>query len=243
MTHLMTGDTIDLSDADFTIISYVDSAGCTPCKMKLPLWKEFINSFDSVTEASVTMLMIVNPTDEREVSYALKRDSYNYPVYIDSTDHVNLKNRLPEVVALRTFLLDRSHGVIAIGHPLAHPGIATLYRSIISGQYSLSLSLNAIVSIDRNSIDFGTVPAGEERTGHFKIINGGNDTVFIRKVMTSCHCTEALIAGGVIPPNSHIDGEVKFLGDSVPGDFNNSLHIFYDGFDYPSVIQIYGTIE
>lgn len=37
MTDLLTGDTIDMSDADFTILTYVDSAGCTGCKMKLPI--------------------------------------------------------------------------------------------------------------------------------------------------------------------------------------------------------------
>lgn len=208
MTDLLTGDTIDLSDTDFTIVTYVDSAGCTACKMKLPLWKKFFNSFDTITEATVTMLMIVSPVDEREVIYAIKRDDYRYPVYIDSANHINSKNRFPEDIALRTFLLDRSHRVITIGHPIIHPGIAALYRAIISGEYSLSLSLNSIVSIDRNSIDLGTVPTGEERTGRLKITNGGNDTVFIRKVITSCHCTEATIPSGAIPPNSHIDGEV-----------------------------------
>ena len=37
MTDALTGDTIDLSDTDFIILTYVDSVGCTSCKMKLPL--------------------------------------------------------------------------------------------------------------------------------------------------------------------------------------------------------------
>lgn len=36
---------IDFGDADFTIITYIDSAGCTPCKMKLPIWDNVINEF------------------------------------------------------------------------------------------------------------------------------------------------------------------------------------------------------
>lgn len=37
MTDVLTGDTIDLSEADFTILTYVDSMGCVSCRMKLPL--------------------------------------------------------------------------------------------------------------------------------------------------------------------------------------------------------------
>lgn len=51
MTDFLTGDTIDLSEADFTIFNYVDSVGCTGCKMKMPIWLEFLNSLDSSTNS------------------------------------------------------------------------------------------------------------------------------------------------------------------------------------------------
>ena len=36
-------DTIDFSfaDAEYKIVTYVDSVGCTSCKLQLPRWKEF----------------------------------------------------------------------------------------------------------------------------------------------------------------------------------------------------------
>lgn len=243
MTDALTGDTIDLSAADFTILTYVDSAGCVGCRMKLPLWKELFNSIDSVTDAAVAMLMIVNPADKREVIYQLKHDNYNHPVYVDSADQVNTDNRFPDGLSMRSFLIDRSHKVVATGNPLYHPEIASLYRSIISGEYSLSESFDSFVKVVGHSIDLGTVAVGEEQTRHFKIINGGNDTVRVRTVIPSCHCTEAALPTDVIPPKSHIDGTIKFREDSVIGTFNNSVHIFYVGFEYPSVVQIYGCVR
>ena len=61
MTDFLTGDTIDLSDADFTILTYVDSTGCTGCKMKLPIWKEFFSSLDLIVgERFFNALFVVN---------------------------------------------------------------------------------------------------------------------------------------------------------------------------------------
>ena len=42
MVDVATGDTIDTSEADFILLTYIDSAGCTGCSMKLPLWIKFI---------------------------------------------------------------------------------------------------------------------------------------------------------------------------------------------------------
>lgn len=59
MTDFLTGDTIDLTDANFTILTYVDSAGCTGCKMRLALWNEFLYSLDSITNNRVNFLMVI----------------------------------------------------------------------------------------------------------------------------------------------------------------------------------------
>ena len=37
-------DTVDFAfrDADYKVVSYIDSIGCTDCKLKLDRWKEFM---------------------------------------------------------------------------------------------------------------------------------------------------------------------------------------------------------
>ncbi|MBD5333680.1 MAG: hypothetical protein HDR97_08095 [Bacteroides sp.] len=55
MVDVMTGDTVDMSDADFTLLTYIDSAGCTGCRMRLPLWTEFLRSLDSIAGDQVVL--------------------------------------------------------------------------------------------------------------------------------------------------------------------------------------------
>lgn len=86
MTDFQTGDTIDLSDADFTIFTYVDSVGCTGCKMKLQVWREFLNSLDSAANSDVRFVMVADGTDVEELSYLTKSCGFEYPVYVDA-DH------------------------------------------------------------------------------------------------------------------------------------------------------------
>jgi len=69
MTYVCSGYTVDLSDADFTILSYVDSTDCTNCKQKFPIWNEFANSSDSISDVIVSQLVVVHPIVDKEITY------------------------------------------------------------------------------------------------------------------------------------------------------------------------------
>lgn len=43
----------DMPDADYKIITYVDSAGCIPCRMKLESWVEVIKEYKGVLDVNV----------------------------------------------------------------------------------------------------------------------------------------------------------------------------------------------
>ena len=61
MVDVATGDTIDISGADFTLITYIDSAGCTGYRMKLPRWTRFLDSLDSIAgDYEVMPIIAVN---------------------------------------------------------------------------------------------------------------------------------------------------------------------------------------
>lgn len=243
MTDVLTGDTIDFSDADFTILTYVDSAGCTSCKLRLPIWNEFANSLDSISDANVQFLVVVNSNADIEIAYLLKRDSYHFPVYIDHLDKVNTANLFPTDHRAQTFLLDRYNKVIAIGNPTLNNTIRDLYCSVISGKKSLSITKRAIVDIDNQSLNLGRLDASTVKTEHFRIKNDSNDTVFIRDILTSCHCTEISLSSMVLFPKSSVECMVKYLGDTVKGEFDNTIYIYYKEFNYPSIIRISGTIK
>lgn len=242
MTDVLTGDTIDLSDADFTILTYVDSIGCVSCRMKLPLWKEVINSLDSISDATINVLFIVNSNDKSMMSYILKRDSYDYPVYLDKGNSFGIINGISENTSFHSFLLDKYNNVLAIGNPALNNKITSLYKSIISGERTVSISHEGVIKVNKHNIDLGSVPSENEITKQFQIHNEGNDTVYIRNILSSCHCTDAIVHSDKIPPKAHIDAMVRFSADSISGIFNNTIQIFYVGFEYPSIIQLSGNV-
>lgn len=242
MTDAMTGDTINLADADFTILTYVDSIGCTSCKLRLPYWIDFIASLDTITEYDVNVIMIVNTSKEEDIKYLIKRDDYNHPVYIDFEDEANALNSFPTDYRFQTFLLDKSQKVIALGSPVYLPSIAKLFKLILSGKYTFNLESNQDVSISNNEFIAPNIEIGEKCHFEFKVINNGIDTVFIRKVLNSCECIDTKISNNFILPDDSMTVTVEMTADSIIGTFYRNTQIYYSGFDYPSVITIKGNI-
>lgn len=242
MTDFLTGDTIDLSDADFTILSYVDSTGCTGCKMKLPLWKIFLDSINSVCDSDVQFLMVVHPSGIKDLKYYIKTADFKYPVYIDNSNQVLTANSFPEKTVLQAFLLDRNKKVATIGSPLYSEEMAMLYKSIILGQMSVSTETRNMVSISDNRIYLGTLHPSESRSREIVFTNHGNDTVCIKNIISSCDCTDLSIPKDYIPPRSNIKTVLQFAGDTVIGNFERNVHIYYSDFEYPTVITISGNI-
>lgn len=243
MTDVLTGDTIDLSEADFTIITYIDSAGCTGCRMKLSLWREFLCSLDSVaSERDVNSLMVVNPKDTRELSYLIRRDNYSYPVVYDTSDSLQMLNGFPDDIMFRSFLIDRHRRVVAIGNPVYNTAVAYLYRSVISGRKTFNRSGTQMITVDDSKKGMGEVRLGAVYTANYTLNNESSDTIFVREVISSCLCTEVLIPDSIITPNGNLPIKIKFHEDSLPGDFVRSVHIYYQGFENPTVLEIFGTV-
>ena len=84
-------DTVDFefASADYKVVVYIDSVGCTSCKLQLPRWKEFMAEVDSLAGSSVPFLYYFHPKDIKELRYLTRRDGFTYPVCFDkelSTD-------------------------------------------------------------------------------------------------------------------------------------------------------------
>lgn len=238
MTDVLTGDTLNLSDADFKIITYVDNAECTSCKMNLRSWEIFTESLDSISNAIVDILMIVNTDNTDGIKYIITRDSYYHPIVIDSTDMINSTNHFPKDTQYQSFLLDKTNRVVAVGNPILNNVIGSLYKAIISGESVVSDNYSNLVTIKPHTINLGTLSILEERTKNFRIINNSTDTVVIKKIISSCHCSVATVNCDTILPNSTITGSVKFNGDSIIGESMTYIQIFYEHFNLPSILKL-----
>lgn len=243
MVDAVTGDTIDISGADFTLITYIDSTGCTGCRMKLPLWTRFLESLDSIAgDYEILPIIAVNAKDSTELSYLVRRDAFTYPVINDMADSINILNHFPEGSSFRSLLLNRDRQVIAIGNPVTNTSVAELYRSLISGSMTFSSSGHQAVTASPSRISLGEIPNDSEHSADFSLENQGRDTVYIRDIITSCPCTQASVADSVIPPGTSVPINVRLREDSITGDFQRTVHIFYRDFDNPTVLGISGTI-
>ena len=77
----------DFDAADFKIVTYVDSTGCTNCRMKLKDWEKLINSFKSSPDVDVNFLMIVGSDKREEIEKLVKNNSFHQPFAIDSAGY------------------------------------------------------------------------------------------------------------------------------------------------------------
>lgn len=111
-------DTIpyNIPESSYKILLYVDSVGCTDCKLQLHKWSELIAELNSLTGHDVPVLFFFHPKDKRELTYLLKRDAITIPVCIDDKDQLNAINRFPSREDFQCFLIDNGNKVIYIGN-------------------------------------------------------------------------------------------------------------------------------
>jgi hypothetical protein len=117
-------DTTDyrIPDSEYKVLIYVDSTGCTTCKLQLSKWKELIASVDSLTGGSVPFLFFLHSNNYREIRYVLKEVGFELPVCIDTEDALNRLNRFLPDAAYQTFLLNRENKVVLVGNPVYSVG-------------------------------------------------------------------------------------------------------------------------
>lgn len=204
-------DTLDYSipQTKNKILVYVDSIGCTSCKLQLPRWKNFIQLLDSTCNDSVPVLIFLNTKSIKDIQHVLKRDKYDLPICIDIKDSLNVLNNFPQVTSLQTFLLDKDNKVVAIGNPIHNSKIKDLYLNILTGKASPESSLpKTTAEAEHIQTDFGTFSSKETKEALFKIKNTGTSPLVIADVSTSCGCTAAQYDKHPAPPGETLNIKV-----------------------------------
>lgn len=133
-------DTVDftLPKSPHKVLVFVDSIGCTSCKLQLHRWKELIQYTDSITQGTVPFLFFFQSDDKKEIRYLLKKDNFDKPICMDQSDRLNELNHFPADGRFQTFLLDKDNKVVMIGNPIHNPNIRELYLKEITGKQPVS---------------------------------------------------------------------------------------------------------
>ena len=237
----VTGEMIAPPTADFTIVSYYDSTGCTGCRMKLPFWNEFMNKVDSAKgNNSVELVMVVATEKLKELKHLVKLNSFSWDMVYDPDGSFTRLNSFPGIAELQAFLLDHNHRVIAMGDPIVNGSIGRLYLSKIGDDSMVSQDFSQEEEV--YEFDFGKVSSGEKVSHVFKLHNESADTLKIRDVITSCECTSGIISTKIIPPGSGYDLTAEFQ-DTVPGEFFRTISILFENKKTDIQFELSGEIN
>ncbi|MBR4923296.1 MAG: DUF1573 domain-containing protein [Bacteroidaceae bacterium] len=238
-------DVVDFNyrDAEYKILVYTDSVGCTSCKLQLPKWKRMIAEVDSLTGGSVPFLFYFHPKDPKELRFYLRRDNFTYPVCFEEDDYINRLNRFPSDMTFQTMLLNKENKVVAIGSPVLNPKIKDLYLEIITGKKRVGADKSVTtVSMDQSEKNFGNIPLNEKREHIFKLVNMGNKPLVIYDVVTSCGCTKAEYGKEPVRPGETLELKVIYNAEDK-GRFRKNLTVYCNAEDSPLKLTVVGVVE
>lgn len=238
-------DTVDFDfkGAAYTIVTYIDSVGCTSCKLQLHRWKELVKEVDSLTNGDVPFLFYFHPKDIKELRYLTRRDAFTYPVCFDEKDDFNRLNRFPSEMMFQTFLLDKENRVIALGNPIQNPKVKELYLNLIKGMgESTSKKRLTTVSINSTVIDFGSFPKEEKQERSFILTNTGNGLLVIQDIVTSCGCTKVEYSKEPVRPGETL--EVKVIYEAEQAEhFNKTVTVYCNADNSPFRLAVKGAAK
>ena len=221
-------DTVDFDfkDADYKVVTYVDSVGCTSCKLQLHRWKELVAEVDSLTDGRVPFLFYFHPKDKKELRYLTRRDDFTYPVCFDEQDELNRLNQFPSDMTFQTFLLDKENKVVAMGSPVLNPKVKELYLGLITGSRSVKTqSVVTQVSVNQAEIDFGSFPKEEKQERSFVLTNTGKSLLVMHDVTTSCGCTKVEYSKQPVRPGETLELKVIYEAEDT-GHFSKTVTVY-----------------
>ena len=231
-----------IPDAEYKVLVYVDSVGCTSCKLQLPKWQELIAHVDSATNGNVPFIFVFQSKDDRELRYILKRDNFDRPVCIDRGDGFDKLNKFPQEITFQTFLLDKDNKVKVIGNPVHNLAVRDLYLKQITGmQYQEALPKTTLET-DKAEYDLGTVKEGTTKKQTVTVRNTGTSVFKLKGFTTSCDCTEATCDWKELQPGESGTVTVSYEAEQ-PGDFYRTVEIYGNIPNNSLMMSFIGTVQ
>ena len=235
----------DFDAADFKIVTYVDSAGCTNCRMKLKDWDKVIDGFKSSPDVDVSFLMIVDSDKREEIERLVKDNDFHHPVSIDSAGLFRKANPLPSKPEHQTFLLDADNKVIALGNPVQNPKIRELYARLIFDSTDDGKTLeDEEEQICRKPVrSIGVVGKGDTINKRFRFLNDTESDLTLQEITPSCHCVSAKVDWKVLKSGEYADIEISYIADTIPQQFYRYADVWFKERPNPERLVLYGFIK
>ena len=218
------GEKAESPKSEYTIVAYFDSVGCTSCRLKMPHWKDFMTTVDSIIGSrNAELLIIIDTDDVKKVQHLTKVHHFPYRIILDKDGVFQRVNNIGDSPNLQTFLLDDEHKIIMIGNPTSSNAVKNLYLKRFN---EFGLTDNPYSEEIAGEYNFGSIHSNEEVHHVFSKTNLSSDTINVRDLYTSCDCTTASISSTKIAPGDSYTISVTFK-DTVIGEFIRSITVKY----------------
>lgn len=234
-----------IRNSDYKIVIYVDSTGCTSCKLHLSKWKEYINHLDSVQPGRVQFLFLFFPKNGRDIYHTLRMERFSHPIHIDTLGLLDRLNHFPTDSRFQTFLLNKENRVVAIGSPIHNSLIKDMYSAILEGnnpENEINNQLKTTVKLSTFHLNFGDFFWGEMQEREILLTNTGTVPLVINEVSTSCGCTIVKYNRQPIQSGKSIPIRIFYQAEHS-GHFNKTITLYCNAEAAPFHLEISGNAE
>lgn len=223
----------------YKVLCYIDSAGCTSCKLKNQLfrWVQFMNLVDNLTDYSTAFIFAIQSNNKEQIQRLLIDYNFSYPVFFDTKGELKSINKLPEQEELCCFLLDRNDNVVLMGNPIYGEKMQKLFLETLANVNGIDLNCKYQTNTPI-TINIGTFKVADIQNADYYLINTSPVDIHIRSIKSSCDCTSTYIDKDIISPkdSAHIAITLKM---EKPESFIREIYV--DVIDRePIVITIEG---
>lgn len=226
----------------YKILNYIDSSGCTGCKLKLAQWNEFINEINTLTNNAVSFYFYFYPKNITELLYIIKTEDFKHPICIDTGEELNKLNHFPKDINFQTFLLNKENKVIAIGNPMHNSEIKNLYLNLLtSNSFSVNKSELTNFFINSSEIDFGSFNKSSTKEKIINLKNTGVHPLIIQNIDTSCGCIRTEYDKTPIPPGQETKIKIIYKTNEL-GFFKKNIDIFCNSSKSPIHLTVKGVV-
>lgn len=240
-------DTIDFTilNGEYKILSYIDSTGCTSCKLHLPQWKLFMSEVYSLVGTDVSFLFYFCPNSKQELLDKINSEMFCSPVCLDLQDSLNILNHFPPDYLFHTFLLNNENRILAIGNPVYNDQIKELYLNIIQGKslvFNKEEKRTTRIHINDKSIFLAKFDWHQEQKAVFTLKNTGSNPLVIDNVTTSCGCTSVDYSKEPVRPGDSVSLHVTYKANH-PEHFDKTITVYCNAKSSPITLRITGDAE
>ncbi len=121
----------DMFSKPCKILVYVDSSGCTACRLQLLEWGALLGEMKPIQD-KVSVLFVFQTPKSEELDELFQRYGVRYPYFQDKDEKLKKVNGFPEDMSSLVFLLDKDNRVVLVGSPIGNTKLWQLYREQIT---------------------------------------------------------------------------------------------------------------